>query len=226
MGVPLTQAVGLGFVISPLWGSTPRPRGAAPWGSKTWASFDHPFGAQTPGRVGPHLGAQKPGPRRAAPRGSKTWASFDHPFGAQPPGLIGPHLGAHNPRLRCALPDQVGLRHRKCRNPDHRPRRNRISWGDPFRGFHPRLMMFGPVGPADRHDFDVTPHRAVRGLIRLVGLVTCSVAGPFKFMPGRRASEGLPRSRIRRRMGLAPGARVEESQSHHAAGGKWQCGSG
>jgi len=37
MGVPLTQAVGLGFVISPLWGS------------KTRASLDRPFGAQKPG---------------------------------------------------------------------------------------------------------------------------------------------------------------------------------
>jgi hypothetical protein len=62
MGVPLTQAVGLGFVRSPLWGS------------KTWTSSDRPFGAQKPGPrwTAPHslgsgraLGAQRP--RRTLP---------------------------------------------------------------------------------------------------------------------------------------------------------------
>jgi hypothetical protein len=56
MGVPLTQAVGLGFVRSPLWGS------------KTWALLDRPFGAQKPAPrwTAPHslcsgraLGAQR-----------------------------------------------------------------------------------------------------------------------------------------------------------------------
>ena len=45
MGVPLTQAVGLGFVRSPLWGS------------RTWASLGRPFGDQRPRRTLPDLGS-------------------------------------------------------------------------------------------------------------------------------------------------------------------------